>query len=304
MVKDILPEWLYSCLVQNYKLDYIQEIRIRKNQPIQICYQGKIIEPTLDSGLYLKSIYATDDLITYIISVATKQSLYAYEDQIKSGFIVSDNGIRIGLCGTAVMENGEVKFLKKITSLNIRVGHNIKDCSNEILNYLVSSNRVKNTLIISAPGNGKTTMLRDIIVKLSMKYNVANIMVVDEKNEIAGENKCFSLGKSVDVLQGANKRFGFYESVKVMNPTVIATDELVSENDIEGVKFAIKSGVSVIATMHAKSIDDLKSKIYFESIIKDKYFERIVVLSKRKGVGTVEGVFDENLFALYLPYMK
>ena len=303
-MKNILPEWLFEYLSQNYHLDEIQELRIRKNQPIQICYKGKMIELKSNSGLYLKSLYATADIIEYIISVATKQSLYAFSDQIKNGYIVTDNGLRIGLCGTAVMNDDKIKFIKNITSLNVRVGHNIVDCSNEIIGYIVSCKKVKNTLIISSPGEGKTTMLRDIINKLSNRYNIPNIMVIDEKFELSGENQKFNLGKNVDVMQGSTKKFAFFDAIKVMSPNVIVTDEIITEEDVCGVQFAVRSGVSVIATAHARTIDELKTKKYFEKLISEKYFERFIVLSKRDGIGTIEGVFDENSFALYLPYLR
>lgn len=303
-MKELLPEFLYENLSQNYKLKDIQEIRIRKNQPIQICYKGKMIELKNNNGLYQKNLYATTEMIDYIISVATKQSLYAFEDQIKNGYIITENGIRIGLCGTAVINDDKIKLIKKISSLNIRIGHNVIDCSNEVMSYLVSNGTVKNTLILSAPGEGKTTMLRDIVANLSKKFNIPNIMVVDEKFEIGGENQNFDLGKNVDIMQGTNKKFAFYDAIKLMNPSVIATDEIVSREDIEGVKFAIKSGVSVIATVHAKSLDELKSKEYFDELFSMSYFERFIVLSKRNGVGTIEGVFDKKSFAIYLPYLK
>lgn len=303
-MKDLLPEWLYNHLFQNYELEKIQEIRIRKNQPIQICYKGKMIELRTNSGLYLKPLCATSEIIDYIISGATKQSLYAFDDQIKNGYIVTDNGIRIGLCGTAVMNNGNVKFIKKVTSLNIRIGHNVLDCSKEIISYIASNKGVRNTLVLSSPGEGKTTMLRDIIIKLSNSYNIPNIMVIDEKFELSGENQKFNLGKNVDIMQGTDKKFAFFDAVKVMNPRVIVTDEIVSDDDIKGIKFAIKSGVSVIASVHAKNLEELKSKPFFEELIKNKYFERYIILSKRNGVGTIEGVFDENSFAIYLPYLQ
>lgn len=303
-MKNLLPEWLYMNLFNNYKLDDIQELRIRKNQPIQICYKGRMIELKKDNGLYLNSVIATSELLDYIISMATKRSLYAFDDQIKNGFLVTENGIRIGLCGTAVIDNDKIKMIKKISSLNIRIGHNIQGCASEIMSYLVYGERVKNTLILSSPGEGKTTLLRDIIIKLSDRYNIPNIMVVDEKFELAGENQRFDLGKNVDVMQGSNKRFAFLDAVKVMNPSVIATDELTTEDDINGIKFAIKSGVSVIATVHAKNIEELKTKDYFSSLIKEKYFDRFIILSKKNGVGTIEGVFDEKSIALYLPYLK
>lgn len=303
-MKNILPDWLFQNLSQNYKLYDIQEIRIRKNQPIQICYKGKMIELKSDTGIYLKPLYAPAEMLEQIVLVATKHSLYAFDEQIRNGYIITENGIRIGLCGTAVVKDGKISLIKKISSLNIRIGHNVVDCSNDIIHFIVSGQKVNNTLILSAPGEGKTTLLRDIVLKLSNKFNIPNIMVVDEKFEIAGETQNFDLGKNVDVMQGTNKKFAFFEAIKVMNPSVIATDELVTEEDIEGVKFAIKSGVSVVATVHAKNIDELKSKPYFEKLILDNYFERFIVLSKRNGVGTIEGVFNEKSFALFLPYLK
>lgn len=303
-MKNILPDWLYKQILNNYNLSGIQELRIRKNQPIQICYKGSYVELKGNSGLYLKPIIATTELIDYIISNVTKKSLYAFEEQIKNGYIVTENGIRIGICGTVVNSNDKITFIKNITSLNIRIAHSVRGCSGEIINYIYSNGLVKNTLIVSSPGAGKTTLLRDIINKLSEEFDVKNIMVVDEKFEIEEEHQLYNLGKNVDVMQGSNKKFAFYSGIKVMNPNVIATDELITEEDIEGVKFAIRSGVKVLATVHANSLEEIKSKLYFDKIINDKYFERIIVLSKRNGVGTIEGVFDENTFALFLPYLK
>lgn len=300
-MKEILPEWLYGFIKERYVLSEIQELRIRKNQPIQICYRGKYIEINHDSGLYLKPLIAGQDLIDYVLSVATKNSMYAFDEQIKKGYIVAKNGIRIGLCGTAVTKDNEVSFIKNITSLNIRIAHQVDDCSASVINYLISNNKVKTTLIVSSPGAGKTTMLRDIACKLSNDFNISNIMLIDERFELAGWGENFNLGKNIDVMRGSGKKFGFYEAIKVMNPSVIIADEITNESDIDGIKFAIKSGVSVVVSIHAGSIDDLKIKPYFAEILKEKYFERIVLLSKRNGVGTVEGVFDENQFAIYIP---
>ena len=300
-MRNLLPEWLYSIISLKYNLNDIQEIRIRNNQVIKICYKGKYIDLMNDAGLYLKPINATSELIEYIISVATKQSMYAFDDQIKKGYIVTNNGIRIGLCGTAVVKNNEVSFIKKISSLNIRIAHKILGCSEPIINYLVSNGKVSNTLIVSSPGAGKTTLIRDIVEKLSNDYLVNNIMVIDEKFELGGEQAVFNLGANVDLMQGANKKFAFYEAIKVMNPSVIITDEIISYEDVEGILFAMGSGVQVIATIHADSLESLKDKSYIKDLIKEKRFKRIILLSKRNGVGTIEGVFNENFNALFLP---
>ena len=148
-MKNILPEWLFQNLSRNYNLCDIQELRIRKNQPIQICYKGKMVELKAETGIYQKPLYATSELIEQIVMFATKRSLYAFDEQIKNGYIITENGIRIGLCGTAVVSDGKISLIKKISSLNIRIGHNIADCSSDIIHFIASGQNVKNTLILS-----------------------------------------------------------------------------------------------------------------------------------------------------------
>ena len=142
-------------------------------------------------------------------------------------------------------------------------------------------------------------------MKLSDEKRVNNILVVDERFEIAGSvrGQGFNVGNLVDVISGCEKGYAFNEGIKTMSPSVIVTDEISKESDIESIRQAIKSGVKIIATAHAELVSDLKFKNYLSNLIKDKYFERIIVLSKRMGVGTIEGVYDENLRGIYLPYM-
>lgn len=301
-MKNLLPTWLYLAITKDFPEEYVYELRIRKNKPLQVNFKGRLFELVINDGMKNEIYYSTEDLISYIISVATKQSLYAYIDQIKNGYISTDNGVRIGLCGTAVYENDNLMMINKISSLNIRFGHKIQGVSNEIIKYLIDETGIKNTLIISPPGAGKTTMLRDIIQKLSDEYNTENILVADERFELAGFSQEIYIGKNVDVISGSNKYFAFNHSLKVMNPTIIATDEISEIYDMQSIAYAIKSGVSVIATAHANGIDDIKNKKSFSELMSSGYFERFIVLSKRNGVGTIEGVFDEKRHPVFLPY--
>lgn len=302
-MKNILPAWLYLAISKEFPDDCIYELRVRLNKPLIINYKGRDYNLRLNNGLR-NDVYTVDEnLISYIISVATKQSLYAYAEQIQKGYISTDNGVRIGLCGTAVYNNESITMFKKITSLNVRIGHNIYGCSCDIVKNIVGENGVYNTLIISPPGAGKTTMLRDIVVKFSSDKCIKNILVIDERFEISGLNQEFDLGENVDVISGTTKYFAFKECLKVMNPSVIVTDEISEECDLESIKLAAKSGVRVIATAHANDITELKSKKYFKCLLEDGYFERVVVLSKRNGVGTVEGIFDNNSKLIAVPYL-
>lgn len=301
----IFPEWLNEILDKNFIFKNVFEIRIRIGKPIMVNYQGKY-QPLVDrNGYNNMTIYANSELVDHILKSATKQSIYAFNEQIKHCFIQAPNGVRIGICGTVVMDQGKVTTIKNITSLNVRIAHQVLGCSEKIIGLIASGGTVKNTLIISPPGAGKTTLVRDIVCKLSNEKKINNILVVDERFEISagGLSNEIDIGNFVDVISGSEKSFAFGEALKTMSPSVIVTDEISREEDISSIKFAIRSGVSVVATAHAGGIADLKKKKYFDTLVEGRFFERIVVLSSRLGVGTVESVFDENLRPIYMPYL-
>ncbi len=302
---EFFPYWLNELITKFYNFKSITEIRIRLNKPIQIESRGETTFLREQGGINSNYVYASSDLISHIITFATKQSLYAFNDQIKHCYITTEKGIRIGVCGTVIYNGEKVSTIKNICSLNIRIAHQVLNCSEKIINFLCFNGQVKNTLIISPPGAGKTTLIRDLAKKLSNEKNIKNILVVDERFEIAGN--CFDgfdLGVSTDIISGSEKAFAFNESLKTMSPKVIITDELSTETDASAVMQAISSGVKVIATAHAENIQDLKRKKIFEKMISEKFFSRIVVLSFRNGVGTVDGIFDENLHVIYIPYLS
>lgn len=304
-MKNILPEWLYNQISNDYLLDFITEIRIRANKPILVCYKGKYEMLVQRNGYQMTTLTGSSDLISYILTVATKQSFYAYSSQIKHGFITTDSGIRIGLCGTAIVEKDSVSTLKNISSINIRIPHQVVGCCEKIADILIGSGGiVKNTLIISPPGAGKTTFIRDIARYFSNIKKISNILVVDERYEIAGNVLSNDLigGDFVDVISGSPKNFAFHEAIKSLNPSVIIADEISEEKDYEEILEAARCGVKIVTTAHASNIDEIKRRPSFEKIISNKIFERIVVLSRKYGFGTVEAVFDVNLRGIYLPF--
>ena len=300
----LLPRWLYDYIIKNYNIDYIYELRIRINKPIKINYKGNYETISKVNNYSSGPMIASQDLLNYVVTSATRQSIYAYNEGLKHCYIQSSNGIRIGVCGTVVYDNSKILTIKNITSLNIRIAHEILDCSEKIIDFVYNNGYVKNTLVISPPGQGKTTLVRDLTKKLSDEKHVENILVIDERFEIAGEcSSMLSIGKNTDVLSGANKSFAFDEALKTMSPSVIVTDEISSEKDIDSIKQAINSGVKVIATAHAKNVSQLKSKAFFETLVSGKYFDRYITLSSKNGVGTIDCVFDENFKVIYVPYL-
>ena len=302
-MRNLLPEWLFEKISNQYLLDYLTEIRVRINKPIVVCYKGRYEILQDRNGYAYKTIIGDSDLLSYIITVATKQSFYAFSNQIKHGYITTDSGIRIGVCGEGVVSDGNISTLKNISSINIRIAHKVAGCSSKVLDIICKNGYVKNTLIISPPGAGKTTFIRDLAESLVNEKGVGNILVVDERYEIAGNVVKSNLlkGDFIDVVSGVHKQYAFNETLKTMNPSVIVADEISEVNDIEGILEASRCGVKVIATAHAGNIEDLKRRPSFEKLLDAKVFERIVVLSKRFGIGTIEAVFDENLRGIYLP---
>ena len=153
---------------------------------------------------------------------------------------------------------------------------------------------MKNTLVVSPPGAGKTTFIRDFVYQLSEKNYCLNILVLDERGEISGGGK-LNLGKFADILSFANKRQGFEQGIRALAPNLIVTDEIGGIEDVEALQYATNCGVNVLATVHASNIEDLKQKEGFDELLKNKYFSRFVFLSSRQGPGTLEAIYNENL---------
>lgn len=278
----------------------LKEIRLRVGYPIVVDYGGiYYLSASGVTDTIAKSIICDKAMIDYIISQACENSIYAYNEEIKQGFITVEGGIRIGLAGTCVNENAKIKTIKSLSSVNIRLPHEIRNCSLKILEFMTEP-QIFNTLILSPPGAGKTTLLRDVAFQISQRY-IKNVLIIDERNEIANVVNGFpqyKLGVFCDVITNCSKQFGLENGIRSMRPDVVMTDEIANKTDVDAVMYAQGCGVKVIATTHCDSLANLKQKKDFQAIIENKTFERYVVLSTRNGAGTVEGVFDRNFKCL------
>ncbi|MGN1259448.1 MAG: ATPase, T2SS/T4P/T4SS family [Christensenellales bacterium] len=295
MLKDIIPSELYNCLLNNYNTKDIMEIRIRQNKPICVCLNGNYSTLTSQNG---KELYADKKLIDYIILRATDSSLYCYNDQLRQFYLTCSGGIRIGICGEVVTENDKIATVKNIYSLTIRIPHEIIGCSNNILNYIYNMGRVKNTLIISPPGMGKTTLLRDLSRSICSCEKIINGLVIDERQELAGycgREENLNVGNYADVITKSSKPIGIIEGVRSIRPDVIFTDELRDEQDANAVLYAMASGVSVIATVHGDSLNSLTNKMFIRQLLNSRQIENYIFLSNRNGVGTIDAIYNKNL---------
>ncbi len=281
MSLSFLPEQI-RLAVSNLNYNFISEIRLRKGQPVIIEYRGE--------NRYLNSFGITEsirgairvDEIIPIFNAATGGCIYNYTEQMKSGFITVEHGVRIGIAGEYVTQNGEVQTIKNITSLNIRIPHNIAHCSDFLVEILFFD-RLHSTLLFSKPGMGKTTMLRDIAINIS-RLHKCNLLVFDERSEISAvdaEGNGFDLGETVDVIRCHNKKSAIASAIRAMKPDVIITDELYGEDDIRAVEYAADCGIYVIASSHICNRELLK-KMPFE------YYAELV------GIGKQPVIYDKN----------
>jgi len=294
--------------ISDTKKDVVEEIRLKNNKPILIYYNGSdyFVSKT---GQLIKdqkeSIYITKEQLQKTFQIISNYSVYAFEEEIKSGFITLKGGHRVGLAGKVIYGPNGIETIRNISSLNIRIAHEITGVSNNIMKYILKQpNTIYNTLIISPPQCGKTTLLRDIVRNISdgmprYSFNGLKVGLVDERSEIAGvyngtpQN---NVGLRTDILDGCLKSDGIIILIRAMSPDVIATDELGSVDDIIAIHEALKTGVKLISTVHGEDLEDIFAKKNLGQIIEEKIFRRIIILDNSKGVGTVRDILDGYTF--------
>lgn len=280
----------------------LQELRFRVGEPLGAVYEGKNLwitwQGTLGCGLE-EPISVTKEMLKEMLEYISGYSLYAFEEEIRQGFITIPGGHRIGLAGKVVMEGGGVKTIRHISCLNIRLSHQVSGCAEKLLPFLYRNGRIENTLLISPPRFGKTTLLRDLI-RLVSDGNAygegVNTGVVDERGELAA---CFQgipqndLGRRTDVLDGCLKAQGITMLLRSMAPSVIAVDELATAEDLRTMEFAMNSGCTFLATAHGGSLEEIRRKPLFCPMMEAGLFQRIGVLGV-KGNGTGDEAGNKN----------
>ena len=257
----------------------IEEIRIRNSKPI--------ILKLNNSEKIINYIVQTEDVLKILQSIC-ENSIYSYQNQICEGFITIKGGHRIGITGSAVIENNQVKNLNYISNLNFRIARQIIGCSNNIIKEIINKeeNTIYNTLIVSPPGAGKTTLLRDIIRNLSNgteELTGKNIGVVDERGEIAAMYKGIpqnDLGIRTDIIENIKKSIGMKMLIRSMAPEIIVADEIGSKEDVQEINYAVCSGIKGIFTAHGNSLEDLKLNPAIAELIEKYIFERLIFLDK------------------------
>jgi stage III sporulation protein AA len=273
---------------------------------------------TAEGDLYLccegQPVACTEDEWAAAVRLVTQCSVYALERELSAGFITLSGGHRVGLVGRAVLDGDEVRTQTELSSMNYRVARQIIGVADRLMPYVLSADRARvlNILILSGPGLGKTTLLRDIARQLSEGWGcdagsgsmigsghsagaVAGFRVgiVDERSEIAACSQGVpqnELGPRADVIDGCPKAAGIMVMIRSMSPDVVVTDEVGRHEDASALEEAARCGVAVIATAHALDPEDAARRPVLRDVLAQGAFDRAVVLGRSLGLGTCERV--------------
>jgi stage III sporulation protein AA len=269
--------------------DGVSEMRLRADKPMVFWKTGK---PSAANFIPKR----VD--ITECLEIISGFSLYAFGEEIKAGFITVEGGHRVGIAGQAVVEDGRVKTIKNVSALNFRIAREIKGCAEMSAAYVLNP-LAKGLLIVSPPGRGKTTFLRDIIRIVS--DSGVNVGVVDERGEIAACHMGLpqnDVGRNTDVLDLCPKARGISMMIRAMSPNAVAVDELFGKDDTEAAYGAANAGVSLFCTAHGRGIGEAARRAGLGGLIRRGVFSRFVILAA-DGEIRVEKILDENLKELF-----
>lgn len=263
----------------------MEEIRIQINQPLRVRAGGK------ELVIWPHEQTITREILDTILNNLLNYSIYAYEEELAKGYITIEGGHRVGVCGRVVTENGSIRLLKEISSLNIRRSRAIPGVSDRIIKDVFDREKgLQNTIIVSPPKCGKTTIIRDLVRAISERG--LRVGVCDERSEIAGMYQgvpSYDLGPCTDVLDGCIKSEGMLMLIRSMAPDVIVTDEIGRQEDADAIESAVCAGVKILTTIHGSNFDDLiGSKI--GPLVERGVFKRIVFMSNIPTTGTIREV--------------
>ena len=285
----ILP-YNVSNLIDQNMVNELQEIRLRTGRKTIIKYSSceKISDFTPNENNMIEILQRLCD-----------NSIYSYQNQIINGFVTLVGGHRVGIAGSIAMKDGKVSNINYISALNFRIAKEVIGASDKIMKYIVKNGEVQNTLIVSKPGMGKTTILRDLVRNIS-ENTLNTISVIDERGEIAAMYKGVpqnNIGSRCDVFDNVTKTIGMKMAIRAMSPDVIVSDEIGSKEDVEAINYALLSGAKGVFTAHGNSLSDVRVNENLNKLYEEKVFKNLIFLEK---MGKVKNAYilENNMYKL------
>lgn len=251
-----------------------EEFRLRAGQPLAVL---------LPEGERSLGAAVTPEDLETLCDLATDYSRYAAEETLREGYLSVRGGFRVGLCGTAVMKDGESTALRDLSSAAVRIAREQRGIGEAVAPRLFRDGRYQNTLLLSPPGGGKTTLLRDLVRQLSQGEGVPpqRITLIDEREEIAvmyrGQPQ-MDVGPRTDVLSGCPKALAIPMALRAMNPQIIAVDEITVREDLRAISQAAGCGVALLATIHAANVEELQAKPLYQELLAGRVFRQAVLI--------------------------
>ena len=286
----IFPKELKNRIEKTVAFKNLTEIRLRTGLPISIVtMQGNyFLQKTADKKGSEQPWILSQEELKIIFEKISQYSVFAYKEEIGEGFITLKGGHRAGLCGRYYYSGEGKPQIKNISSINLRVAREVPDCARTVLPKLFLKDTFCHTLIISPPGIGKTTYLRDLIRLLSdgtKEFPGRNVSVVDERSEIGNrtrEGMGFYLGNRTDLMDHCPKAEGMLMLLRTMTPDVIAADEIGGEKDIKALAYVRNCGCRLLVTVHGNSVQEIFERPILGEYLKKYPFERYVFLEKNE----------------------
>jgi len=291
---------LRSCLGEVDAAD-LEEIRLNAGRPLTLVATWADFMVT-QKGAWTQdpreACPVTAEDVAGTLELMARSSYYALEEELRRGCLTLPGGHRVGMVGRALLDGGRLRTLRDVSGLNIRLAREVPGAASSLIPLVIGGVRPRSTLVLSPPRAGKTTVLRDLVRQLSdggkdrPGYRVG---LVDERSELAGCSggvPQLDVGRRTDVLDGCPKVQGIRLLLRAMGPELIACDEIGGEEEAEVLADAARCGVGVLATAHAADLRDALARPALRSALRSQVFERAVVLSRRRGPGTVEAVHE------------
>jgi stage III sporulation protein AA len=301
-----MPENLKPIIGKVFDLKIqIEELRFRAGRPLIVATPTgsyKIMPDGSLSKMIVGAYIVTQYDIRQIFRLITDNSIYCNINDIKQGFITLAGGDRVGIAGKGVFSDGKIVNLKDISSLNFRIASQQIGAANEIIHDIVKNHHIISTLIVSPPGVGKTTVIRDLARQISdIGYKVA---LVDTRNEISATACGIAqndVGTNTDIFVNVPRAEGIIMSISFMSPDVIMADEISTLEDVDAMLNGFGSGVKFIATAHAQNASEARGRSVLIPLFGADKIEQIISL-KRDQNGeinySVDQAYEEKCFGV------